>query len=162
VRVTNANALLAIYYSSRNGWSIPSVMGRDPNVQRHPNTDLPKIQQTCINVGWCLESLTADEQAAIAYKWSLLTSRDEYNSKEEMCRIRAMEALREGGKATHKRLMTESHGYAYSAKRITKEVRDHEKRPDYIRAMDRFEIEVKTRDLYARALCGPDAGVGLQ
>jgi len=159
VRVTNANALLAIYFNARFGWSIGSTLGRDPALEQAQTRDLPRMLMIVIDVGTCLEVLSADQKSAIFYAFNVMASRDEQDMFEALATTTAMKRLRAGDKQGHKLYKDIAREHHAAAMRYTHEIQKHKKRKDYINAMERFRVEVEARDLYARAVRGDNAGI---
>lgn len=159
MRVTNANALLAIYFNARFGWSISSTLGRDPALEQATTRDLPRILMIVLDVGVCLKELTEAQRNEIYYCWNTMASRDEQDVLEAKATTRAMERLRGGDRHWHKAGMEEARKHHETAMDYTREIIKQKKRKRYIDAMNRFEVEVSARDLYARAVRGESAGI---
>jgi len=156
----DVNRLLAIYFYSRFGWNISSILGSDPMVDRTLTSSLPRRLEIMIDVGSCLCVLTELERAAIFYRWNLLASRDEEDANETNVTMEASAALRSGLPQKYDQLMKIAEWHRNSAENYKQEARKQEKRKDYLRAMDRVKVEMAVRDIYARALCGDKVGIG--
>ena len=160
VKVTNATALLALYFAHRNDWPITSPLGSDPSASRCSGGSFGKMLALVIDVGTCLDALTEDQQSAIAEKWVLFYQRDDAENKASCMMSDALDALRSGDVDGHSRLikrvtLEHSRGGTLSA-----DMKRVEERKVYKDAMDAFRVEVRARDLYARAVCGDKVGIG--
>ena len=160
MRVTNTNALLALYFTHRNDWPITSPIGSDPSASRCSGGSFGKTLALIVDVGVCLDTLTTEQQGAIAEKWSIFYQREDAENKAARSMSAALDALRSGDVDGHSRLMDDAKSEHERGGNLTADMRRTEKRRVYIEAMDVFRVEVQARDLYARAVCGDKAGIG--
>jgi len=151
--------LLAVYFHLRADWPVISPLGRDPRASRSGRADFSRLVATLCDVGAALEALRQDHRDAILHRWSLWLSREGNDARIARTMLAIREAERERNTGRLGALRAELKNLRDSQASITSELRRHERRRVYIEAMERLEIELKARDLYARALMGPRAGV---
>ena len=146
--------LLAIYYTTGVDAPVPSLLGRDPAASPSDVGGVPWLVALRCDVGAALAQLTEPERQAVRYYWSLYISREEHDGNAARARSRSLQALRDGNRGEFNRLRAVAKKEDDAASRIAAEMRRHTRRSDYTRALERLEVEIAARDIYARASMG--------
>jgi len=151
--------LLLVYYILSPDGPVQSPLGKDPSASRIPGgAPLPRLIAMRCDVAACLATLTDAERQAIERYWSLFFSREEHDGNAARARAAAMQALREGNRSEVSRLQALAKAEQDQAGRLNQVLTRHRRSTGYIKAMERLEVEVAARDLYARAIFGDTAG----